>query len=354
MSVTNVTSIVNTLKQPSINIHGVGLVHVDRESIIVGNSAVIARCHIDGIEGDKALKCYFRSKPNTAQIYGERFYPQALEIYSLNGVVSHVDVVIREWIEGETLDRCMLRTDCNFRTLSHAFDRMALQLVRSDYAHGDIKPENIIILPSGEMTLIDMDSLWSESFSGTTQEQGTGIYAHRFRPLLRQNKHIHDHAIATLSIALATLAIDRSLQHTIANENLLIMLSEGRELLLESVSDILLNAGEVAHYRMVPTLKSVGEEVDNIEQLLEVAVRSYTEQAYGNISIVADVAHEYTTIQQPTTDSPNRRWSFDDDELLAAWALEGHSVDIIAKALRRSTSAVRARLTKLRIPHKTR
>ena len=52
--------IVNYLRHWPIHLDTLGDIEVDRDSIVVGNNSVIARCSIKGIEGDKSLKCYYR------------------------------------------------------------------------------------------------------------------------------------------------------------------------------------------------------------------------------------------------------------------------------------------------------
>ena len=50
--------------------------------------------------------------------------------------------------------------------LAGRFDRMALWLLQQPYAHGDIKPDNILVEPSGELRLIDLDGMFLPQFAG--------------------------------------------------------------------------------------------------------------------------------------------------------------------------------------------
>ncbi|MFQ8806413.1 MAG: hypothetical protein ACLR8Y_16630 [Alistipes indistinctus] len=50
--------------------------------------------------------------------------------------------------------------------LAGRFDRMALWLLLQPYAHGDIKPDNILVEPSGELRLIDLDGMFLPQFAG--------------------------------------------------------------------------------------------------------------------------------------------------------------------------------------------
>ncbi|MDE6070914.1 MAG: protein kinase, partial [Alistipes sp.] len=117
-----------------------------------GNSAAVFRIRHEGKV--HALRCYFRPMRHLAEIYGERFLPQELYLHTDPDRGEWVDVVLNDWIEGETLhtvvEQAAIRKDTErLARLSAAFDRLALALVSDDRAHGDLKPENIIVATDG-------------------------------------------------------------------------------------------------------------------------------------------------------------------------------------------------------------
>lgn len=359
MSVTNVVNIINVLRQPSLHLRGVGNIYVYDDSITVGNSSVTARCHIDGIEGDKVIKCYFRKKQNTAIIYASGFYPDALDIYSINGDVTSIDVVVMEWHEGETLDKYILSDTCDFNLLSRNFDAMALELIEAEYAHGDIKPENIVIAADGSMHLVDLDATWNEDVAEcSAEEYGTATFNTPLRPIIRRDKHIDDHAIAIISVILATLRADSSLLEEFTKYGTLQLYVEDNNELLDTIAEILFKAGDVSHHNIVSTIKNFGGKIYNIEQLIRRAVSSAQmldadmdainsmKRLYREASMRREGVRELE--KQANTSSVD--WSFEDDERLVVWTLEGCDATTIAQRLNRTTKELEMRLAELGIP----
>ena len=47
--------------------------------------------------------------------------------------------------------------------LCYRFGKMAAWLRTQSFAHGDIKPDNIIVRPDGSLTLVDYDGMYVPS-----------------------------------------------------------------------------------------------------------------------------------------------------------------------------------------------
>ena len=82
-----------------------------------------------------------------------------------------VDTVLGDWIEGSTLHETVaqaaaLRDRESLQILVRLFDRLALALVTDDRAHGDLKPENIIVGDDGTLCPIDFDASYLPAFAG--------------------------------------------------------------------------------------------------------------------------------------------------------------------------------------------
>lgn len=46
------------------------------------------------------------------------------------------------------------------------FDRLGLWLLEADFAHGDLKQDNLIVMPDGSLRLIDYDGVYLPSLGG--------------------------------------------------------------------------------------------------------------------------------------------------------------------------------------------
>ena len=118
-----------------------------RMAIRPGNNAVVVRVRLAGDRRTYAMKCYTRPKQRLAAIYGESYLPAELFVYDISGHGSWIDIVLAEWVEGRTLDEAMRDAAADrmaLLRLSRDFDSLALGLLASERAHGDLKPENIV------------------------------------------------------------------------------------------------------------------------------------------------------------------------------------------------------------------
>ncbi len=181
----------------------------------VGNSAAVFRILHHGQTA--ALRCYFRPMRHLRAIYGERLLPQELYLYQSPTSGAWVDVVVSPWIEGITLhaalEQAVRRNDRQtLQTLSEAFDRLSAELLADGWAHGDLKPENIVVAPDQTLRLIDFDAMYLPAFTGEqSPELGTAAYQHPARTVADFDAWLDDYPIALISTALHALAIDPSL-----------------------------------------------------------------------------------------------------------------------------------------------
>lgn len=177
----------------------------------VGNSAVIFPIEMQGRR--YALRCYLRPHKRLKQIYGQELLPNELFIYRTAHTGEWVDVVLTEWREGETMQRVIEQAAsahdvATLADLSQRFDRLAASLLTEDWAHGDLKPENIIVAPDGELHLIDFDACFMPEMAGEPAiEVGTTAFQHPARTIYPFNARIDDYAATLISTALAALSL---------------------------------------------------------------------------------------------------------------------------------------------------
>lgn len=253
-------SIVEALHSADIDIRGLGHINVDIPTIEVGNRCVAARCRIEDTECDMLIKCYHRRRPVEEFFERTSYYLDALRVVTLGGDVEYVDVALSEWIAGEALDVVLYGGCCDYSALSHAFDRMALQHKQQGRVHGDIRPENIIVTPAGDMLLVDNDLSPIESAGGYhAKEYGSSLYAHRHRRLRRTDESTDDYPLALISVLLAAMAVDAQCFPAV----------EPMSNIIAIATDTLLRAGDMAHYNLALALQaSIMGKIDNLEELI--------------------------------------------------------------------------------------
>lgn len=179
-----------------------------RPRFVAGNAAVSFVVRYE--ERRYMLKCYTRRNDRLSAIYGEAFRPKELCVIDIAGRYHWVDCLLMEYVEGRSLDEVLatVTTAEEYAALAEAFDRMALDILRSERAHGDLKPENIIVGEDGRMIAIDWDAAFVPAFAGCQAlETGTAAYQHPMRDMSFYDKHVDDYSIAFISTLLHLAAV---------------------------------------------------------------------------------------------------------------------------------------------------
>lgn len=243
----------------------------------VGNSAAVFRIRREGRL--QALRCYMRPAEHLEEIYGSRLLRRELFLYTSPDKGVWCDVVVDDWVEGRTLreeiDLALQAADREWLgALANRFDRLAVRLVADDWAHGDLKPENIVVRPSGELQLIDFDAMFLPAFAGRrSPELGTTAYQHPARDAGDFDASLDDYPAALISTALHALALDPSLAARHASDGLLFTPSRmGRDGVLEEVLSLFELRGMAVAYRIARLLCSPTLRLFGLERLLHLAV----------------------------------------------------------------------------------
>lgn len=192
-----------------------------------------------------------------------------------------VGVTVGEWIEGRTLadeilDAVVERDAERLARLSAEFDRLALELLGQEWAHGDLKPENIVCSPNG-MRLIDIDSIYTPELAGlTTTQLGTEGYRHPSRTESDFDRHLDDYPIALISTTLAALALDYDLyRRNDRGDGVLIDPSEavaGTSAIVAEIERLFARAGDAAHTVILNSLLTPTHHIEGLHEALLQAV----------------------------------------------------------------------------------
>lgn len=180
-----------------------------------GNRAIVFRIRHAG--KSCALRCFRQPHPYIKAIYGSQRLEQELFLYDTPRTGRWVDVVVSEWIEGEVfrtaIERAALAHDrLTLSRYASLFDELAATLLNDDWAHGDLKPENIILTPTGTLRLIDFDAAYYPTLQGQQAiELGTPQYQHRQRSIVDFDARLDDYPAALIATALHALSLDPTL-----------------------------------------------------------------------------------------------------------------------------------------------
>ena len=177
-----------------------------------------------------ALKCFTEEQEGRAEAY--RQIAEELEFVDSSYITSvkylekelFVDsnceddefpVLLMDWIEGETMETYIAEnyTDSyEMSMLCCRFCKMAAWLRSQSFAHGDIKPDNIIVRPDGTLTLVDYDGMFVPAMKGQKSPTiGTKDFSHPLRTIDDFDETIDDFALASIALSLKAISLDSSL-----------------------------------------------------------------------------------------------------------------------------------------------
>ena len=127
-------------------------------------------------------------------------------------------VLLMDWVEGETMEAYIAANYHNQSAMSllcYRFGKMAAWLRSQSFAHGDVKPDNIIIRPDGSLTLVDYDGMFVSSMKGSKSPTiGTKGFSHPLRTMDDFDETIDDFSLASIALSLKAISMNSTLLDT--------------------------------------------------------------------------------------------------------------------------------------------
>lgn len=140
-------------------------------------------------------------------------------------------VLLMDWVDGETMETYVAEHYADSHAMAmlcYRFCKMAGWLRSQSFAHGDIKPDNIMVRPDGTLTLVDYDGMYVAAMKGRKSPTiGTKDFAHPLRTVDDFDETIDDFALAVIALSLKAISLDPSLYTTYgASDRLLFAASD--------------------------------------------------------------------------------------------------------------------------------
>ena len=177
-----------------------------------------------------ALKCFTEEQEGRAEAY--RQIADELEFVDSSYItfVKYLDkeffvdssceedefpVLLMDWIDGETMETYIAENyqdNYAMAMLCYRFCKMAAWLRSQPFAHGDIKPDNIMVRPDGSLTLVDYDGMFVSAMKGQKSPTiGTKDFSHPLRTVDDFDETIDDFALASIALSLKAISLKPSL-----------------------------------------------------------------------------------------------------------------------------------------------
>ena len=209
-----------------------------------GNFAVVFKMKDERDGKLYAVKCFTREQEGRAENYrmiadelGKVSSPYITPIKWLDDELfvdtkqteeTEFPVLLMDWIEGPTLSAFLqsiadqlaegkVFKDNEYemfelRCLPANFLRMASWLIKQPFAHGDMKPDNIIVQEDGYCVLVDYDGMYVPAMQGMPLTcMSTPNFTHPSQTNPSLNKDIDNYAIAVIALSLQAFALKPSL-----------------------------------------------------------------------------------------------------------------------------------------------
>lgn len=187
-----------------------------------GNFAVVFK--MKDVKSGKfyAVKCFTKEQEGRAEAYREitkemekvsspyilsiRYLEKELFVDTDQTSETEFPVLLMDWVEGKTLDKYLrenLDDKYALEMLAYRFSQLAQWLIPQPFAHGDLKPDNILVREDGTLVLVDYDGMYVPAMKGQkARELGSPDFRHPLRTENDFDEHIDDFTLMSILVSL--------------------------------------------------------------------------------------------------------------------------------------------------------
>lgn len=223
-----------------------------------------------------ALRCFTRPQPGAAIRYHqlaaflarrnvEPFVPSVWVPSSLADQGRAWPVVVMPWVNGVPLNVAledMLDRPEELARLTSRWRDVVECLVEAGVAHGDIQCGNVLVSPTLDLNLVDMDGVYVPGMSLPPAEVGHPNFQHPGRARSHWGAEVDAFSFLVMTVSLAALAADPRLWRLHNGENLILTQQDYLRLDTAAVWDELAASPDPEVVRLAGALRGVCREPD--------------------------------------------------------------------------------------------
>ena len=196
-----------------------------------GNFAVVFKMKDEQSGKFYAVKCFTKEQEGRAEAYREiskelkdvsspylvsiRYLENEIFVDTGQTAETEFPVLLMDWVEGKTLDKYLrenLDDKYALEMLSYRFSQLAQWLISQPFAHGDLKPDNILVREDGSLVLVDYDGMYVPAMKGQkARELGSPDFRHPLRTENDFDEHIDDFPLLSIHISLKAVSVNTTL-----------------------------------------------------------------------------------------------------------------------------------------------
>ena len=192
-----------------------------------GNFAVVFKMKDEQTGKLHAVKCFLKEQEGRADAYHMiaeeleyvsstfltpiKYLDKELFVDSNASEETEFPVLLMDWVEGITLEKYIrehIDDEYELALLAYQFSRLAMWLMPQPFAHGDLKPDNILVRDDGTLVLVDYDGMYVPAMKGQkARELGSPDFRHPSRTEEDFNEHIDDFSLVSILLSLKSIAL---------------------------------------------------------------------------------------------------------------------------------------------------
>ena len=191
-----------------------------------GNFAVVFKLKDELTGKFYAAKCFLKDQEGRAEAYHQiteelehvsssyltpfKYLDKELFVDAHSSDETEFPVLLMDWIEGIPLDtyiNIFKNDQYRIHRLFGSFCQFAIWLLNQPFAHGDLKPDNILICDDGRIVVVDYDGMYVPAMKGQkAREIGSPDFRHPSRSMSFFNDRIDIFSLTSIALSLSYIA----------------------------------------------------------------------------------------------------------------------------------------------------